>query len=614
MAEPPPPTTPAEAAPPVPPEAAPSRAAIDGATPETEKPGDWALIKRVWPYIRKDRAWLWLVLVMTPLGVLASVMQPVLLKAGIDDHIAVGDIAGLSGVALAFLGVVLAGWVTGSLGFYALQRLSLRGLARLRAAIFAHVTDQGARFFDRRTTGSLMTRTVNDTDAVYESLVRGAGQLLTDLLTIFGMLVAMFALDWRLTLVAFAFSPAIWGIVGWFRRRLRPLSLAIRQTLSRLNGFFAEQIYGMSLVQLYGAQAKSRARFDRMSREYMVAYHQANWLDAGLYAVMDGMSALAIGAVVWFTAVQFADPAPSITLGLLVAFVDYLGRIFVPIREFAGRIAALQQSNAALERIFGLLDANDKVAMGTYAPAEVSGAVRFDGVGFAYGTDRPTVLRDVSFAVNPGEVVALVGATGSGKTTIGKLLTRMYDGYTGAITVDGHELRDLRLDVVRDRITVVHQDVYLFDGTVAENIHLWKQDLTPAGLRRAVALSRAATFIDELPGGLEARINERGSNLSTGQRQLLAIARAMARDASIVILDEATASVDSETEKLIDEAVAELFKRRTVLVIAHRLSTIQKADRIVVLHHGEVVEHGTHEQLMALGGRYRLLVETGFEL
>jgi len=575
---------------------------------------DWQLVRRAWPFVREDRRWLWLVLTMTPLGVLANVLQPVLLKQGIDEHVATGDLAGLGTVAALFLAVVLGGWLAGSLGFHALQHMSLRGLARLRAAIFAHVTSQGARFFDRRTTGSLMTRTINDTEAVYESLARGAGQLLTDLLSIVGMLVAMFALDWRLTLVAFAFSPLIWVIVGWFRRRLRPLSLAIRQSLSRLNGFFAEQIYGMAVVQLYGAESKSRAHFAATSREYMHAYHRSNWLDAGLYAVMDGMSALAIGAVVWFVAVQFADPTSGLTLGLLVAFVDYLGRIFIPIREFTGRIAALQQSSAALERIFGLLDADDRVAPGTLAPDALTGAIRFDDVSFAYAPDRPTVLSNVSFAVRPGEVVALVGATGSGKTTVGKLLTRMYDGYTGSITLDGLELRDLRLDTVRDRVTVVHQDVYLFDGTVADNVGLWRPGLTADGLARAVARSRAGAFVDELPGGLDARIEERGQNLSTGQRQLLAIARAMARDAAIVILDEATASVDSETERLIDEAVAELFAGRTVLVIAHRLSTIQKADRIVVLHHGEVVEQGRHDELMALGGRYRLLVETGFEL
>ena len=578
------------------------------------KPTDGQLLRRVWPFVREDRRWLWLVFLMTPLGVLANVVQPVLLKEGLDEHVAHGDLAGLGRVALYFLGAVVFGWLACALGFHALQHLSLRGLARLRSGVFHHITSQGARFFDRRTTGSLMTRTINDTEAVYESLARGAGQLLTDLLSILGMLVAMFALDWRLTLVAFAFSPLIWVIVGWFRRRLRPISLAIRQTLSRLNGFFAEQIYGMSVVQLYGAEAKSRAHFAAMSREYMLAYHRSNWLDAGLYAVMDGMSALAIGAVVWFTAAQFADPETGLTLGLLVAFVDYLGRIFVPIREFTGRIAALQQSTAALERIFSLLDTHDRVASGPEHPATLAGAVRFDDVSFAYAPDRPAVLRHVSLAVQPGEVVAVVGATGSGKTTLGKLLTRMYDGYSGAITLDGHDLRALSLEVIRERITVVHQDVYLFDGTVAENVGLWQPGLSRETLARAVSKSRASSFVDELPGGLDARIEDRGANLSTGQRQLLAIARAMARDASIVILDEATASVDSETERLIDAAVAELFRGRTVLVIAHRLSTIQKADRILVLHHGEVVEEGRHDELMARGGRYRLLVETGFEL
>ncbi|MCA9515186.1 MAG: ABC transporter ATP-binding protein, partial [Myxococcales bacterium] len=296
------------------------------------------------------------------------------------------------------------------------------------------------------------------------------------------------------------------------------------------------------------------------------------------------------------------------TIGLLVAFVEYLGRIFVPIREFTGRIAAIQHATAALERVFNLLDSEDRVAEGTIDPGKIQGEVRFDGVTFAYAKDRPTVLEDVSFAVKPGEVVALVGATGSGKTTIGKLLTRLYDGYEGSITLDGHELKDVQLGAIRDQIAVVHQDVYLFDGTIGENIQLWNPAISLPDVQRAARSSRAASFIEALPDGYDTHLTERGGNLSTGQRQLLAIARVMARDASVVVLDEATASVDSLTERLIDEAVATLFEQRTVIVIAHRLSTIRKADRIIVLHRGQVVEQGTHDQLMAMGGRYKLLV------
>ncbi len=582
-------------------------------TRAASSPRDLDLLGRAWPFVRADRRWLWVVALMTPLGVLATVYQPVLLKDGIDGYIEVGDVAGLGEVALLFFGVVIAGWIAESMGFHALQYVALRGLARLRLAVFDHIMAQAPRFFDRRTTGSLMTRTINDTEAVYDSLAREAGRLLRDLLSILGMLAAMFALDWQLTLVAFALSPIIWVTVGWFRRRLRPLSLTIRKTLSKLNGFLAERIYGMSLLQLYGAEAKSRAQFEATSREYMRAYHRSNWLDAGLYAIMDGMSALAIGAVVWFTAVQVTGGDTSVTLGLLVAFVEYLGRIFIPIRELTGRVAQLQHSVAALERIFALLDSEDRIAEGTIAPGRLAGHIRFDGVSFAYARDRPQVLRDVGFEVRPGEVVALVGATGSGKTTIGKLLTRMYDGYEGSITVDGHELRDLALSDVREQVTVVHQDVYLFDATIVDNVRLWG-DIDDARVGRALTHSRAATFVDRLADGAQARLTERGGNLSSGQRQLLAIARAMARDASIVILDEATASVDSVTERLIDEAVAELFEDHTVIVIAHRLSTIRRADRIVVLHGGRVVEQGDHDALIAKGGRYKLLVETGFAL
>lgn len=580
----------------------------------TLRPTDLALLKRIGPYIREDRHYLWLVLLLTPLGVIAEVAQPTLLKIGIDEHIATGDLDGLGSVALVFVGTVFLAWLSASLGYSALQRVALRGLARIRRAIFRHVTAQGARFFDRRHAGSLMTRTINDVDAVYESLARGAIQLLTNALQIIFMLIAMLRLDFQLTVVAFLFSPLIYFVVAWFRRRLRPISARIRETLSSLNGYFAERIFGMTVVQLYGAERVSQTTFDGMSRSYMKAYHQSNWLDAGLYAVMDGMSALAIGAVVWFVAAQVTDPSSALTIGLLVAFVEYLGRIFEPIRELSGQIAMLQNSFAALEKIFGLLDSGDAITPGSITLERPTGEVTLRGVRFRYAPDRPEVLKGIDMEVRPGEVVAVVGATGSGKTTIGKLLLRMYDGYEGQILVDGKELRDIRPESVRDTITVVHQDVWLMEGSIAENVTLGDPRISRDDVVRAGKMSRAAEFVDTLPGGWDYQITERGQNLSTGQRQLLAITRAMARQAPLVILDEATSSVDSMTEKQIDLAMVELFRTRTVIVIAHRLQTIQKADRIVVLHQGEVVEQGSHAELMAKAGRYKVLVETGFEL
>jgi len=581
--------------------------------PEVDsKPTDWSLLKRLGPFVAPFK-WAFVTALVLNVAEVASVLaQPLLLRVGIDYHVATLDLAELPQLAGFFLAVVMVGFIARALGIYWISAAGLKVLASMRGHIYDHVTGQGQRFFDRRTTGSLMTRTTTDVEAIQETLMMGAVSLVTDALTITGIFVTMLLLDWKLTLVSFALSPAIFIVVNLFRKKLRELSLIIRRSLSRLNGFFAEQIYGMSVVQLYGAEEHTEDTFRSLSFRFLDAYRRSNWWDAGLYAVMDGLSAVSVGLMLWFGASAFTEPGSAVTLGLLIAFVDYLRRIYIPIREFSGRLASIQRAVAALERIFGLLDANDRVGEGTVPLPAPEGSVRLEGVNFRYAEDRPEVLHGVSLAMNRGEVVALVGATGSGKTTIGKVLTRMYDGYEGSITMDGVELRDILLDDLRRAITVVHQDVYLFNASIRDNIGLWDPAIDDAQLERAVDLARARALIEDHPQGLDRVIAERGQNLSSGQKQLLAIARAMARDAPIVILDEATASVDSVTEKLIDEAIEELLSRKTVLVIAHRLSTIMKADRIVVLHHGEVVEHGSHDELMALDGRYKHLVETGF--
>lgn len=592
-------------------------------TDRAQRLSDGQLLRRIGARVAYERGALAVVLALTPLGVLAQVLQPWLLQQGIDNHIATGDHRGLLNIAGLFALAVVAAWLSASVGNLALQRLSLRALARLRADLFDHVTAQGAAFFDRRHAGSLMTRTINDVDTVYESLARGAIAIFTNGLMILGMLTAMLLLSPALTLTSFAFSPVIWLIVRFFRLRLRPVSAEIRDALSRLNGYFAERVFGMTTVQTGGAEAVSQKTFDSMSLDYMRAYHRANWLDAGLYAVMDGMSSLATAAIVWYAASSLsagpASPGEAISVGLVVAFIDYLGRIFVPIRDLSGQIASLQRSFAALDKIFALLDTDERIpdaapdaTADVNAGAATTGAVTFDDVSFGYRADAPDVLHAVSLGVAPGEVVAIVGATGSGKSTLGKLLLRMYDGYRGAIAIDGRELRTWPLEALRDTVTVVHQDAFLLEASLADNVRLGDPRITDAALIEAARLAQAEAFVARLPQGWDTRCSGRGQNLSAGERQLIALTRAFARPAPIVVLDEATASIDAMTERRIDVALENLFRSRTVLVIAHRLQTIQRADRILVLDGGRIVERGDHASLMALGGRYRHLVETGF--
>ncbi len=581
--------------------------------PGQDRPSDWELVRRIWPFVAESRGWLWLVVFMIPLGVAADLVLPMLLKTGIDDGILKGDTPHLLQTAIYYFVIVFGAFVTRTLGMYGLQIAGLRALAALRSRLFGHVMSQGQRFFDKRTTGSLMTRTTNDVEAIYESLTWGAVSLISDALVILGTLTVMLVIDWRLSLALLALAPILAFLVNAFRKRLRVLFLDIRKALSRLNGFFAEQIHGMQVTQHDGAEPRAREEFRGQAYEYLEKYRTANWLDAGLYAIMDGMSSVAVGLVIAVGA-WLVEYDSGVTIGLLIAFIEYVTKVFIPIREFSSRFATIQRAVAALERVFGLLDTDEAIESGVNPVDAQNKVLTFENVGFAYGQDRPQVLKDINLSVGPGEVLAIVGATGSGKSTIGKLLLRMYDGYTGQIRLGPQEIRDAETQAVRNSVAVVHQDPYLFEGTIAENIGLWSTDISEDAIRDAGRLARVDSIIRASDVGYDQHVTERGNNLSAGQRQLISIARALARPAPIVILDEATASVDSITEQLIDQAIGALFESRTVIVIAHRLSTIAKADRILVLHQGEVVEYGSHEELLALDGHYSVLARTGFSV
>lgn len=568
------------------------------------------MILFLWGLIQPHRKALWIVGLATPLGVVLDTAMPLLIQQTIDGPITTRDPEGITWYAFIFAGVILLRYVVQSLGVFSLQLMAMRSLADLRAHIYTHIMKQGQHFFDLRTTGSLMTRTTSDVEAISDSLSQGVVRLLSDALLILGTLCVMFWMNWRLTLVAFSIAPILVWVVNHCRAQLKKLHGGIRELLSEQNGLFAEYIKGANELKRYGAESHAQARFDEHSYAFMKLYHLANWWDAGLYAIMDGLSSLSVGLVIAFVAYQ-AGYQELISVGVIVAFIDSLNRIYVPIREFSGRLATIQRSIVAIERVIKLLNTHEEPQEGRIHLDQIKGGIAFRSVRFRYLDHGPYVLDQVTFEVNPGEVVALVGATGSGKSTVARLLLRMYDGYEGDIEIGGYTLSELTLACSRKALVAVHQDPYLFKATLAENIHLWDPELQKDHTRvlRAAESARAHLFINQLTDGYEHVCQSGGSNLSVGQRQLITIARAFARPAPFVLLDEATASVDALTEQWIDEATSELFAERTVIVIAHRLSTIVKADRIVMLERGQVVAQGTHASLMEHSAPYRALIK-----
>jgi ATP-binding cassette, subfamily B, multidrug efflux pump len=578
---------------------------------DNEQHADWGLLLRLINMVRGSSRLIYGVLMLIPIGIGITVLQPYLLKLTIDTAIQANEPERLLNLCGAYVLAIIFGFIISTLGEYGLQSIGMKTLKNIRSQIFQHVMKQGQSFFDQRTTGALMTRTTNDVEAIYESIAWGGVGLLKDALAIIAILAMMLVLDWRLTIVSFCFAPLIVYVVNLFRRNIRRLFSEIRQLLSVLNGFFAEQIHGMTELQLHGGRDASINRFERQAKAYLELYKTANWWDAGLYSIMDGMSALAVGLMLITAAHIFDLGDASITVGLVVAFIDYLTRVFVPIRDFSGKFAGIQRALTALERIFDLLDTNSEISAGDVELDHAEPSISISNVSFRYRPDSELALDDISFRVDKGEVVALVGETGSGKTTIGKLIMRQYDGFDGSIAVGGHSIETLQGQSLKNAISMVHQDPYIFDGTIEGNITLWSTQIDSTALERAIKGARVDQLLGKMDSGLLHHVTERGRNLSAGERQLISIARALARPSPIVILDEATANVDSATEKLIDDALSELFQQKTMIVIAHRLSTIMKADRIVVMKKGKLVEQGKHDELMQANGYYAHLVERG---
>jgi ATP-binding cassette, subfamily B, multidrug efflux pump len=585
------------------------RPPVVAAAPEERALGkayDARLMRRLWTYVRPYRREFWLAMVCLPATSVFALAQPYVLKVAIDRYIARRAAGGLADMGGLYALAVAGEFAFLYLQYYLTMRVAQDCLADLRVAVFAHVQRLEAAFFDRNPVGRLVTRMTTDVDVINEMFAAGAMTLLMDGVTLLGIVAIMVAIDWRLALVSLALLPFLVVAINFFRLTARVSYRQVRERIARLNAYLQEAISGMAVIQLFARESQTFREFDAANDAHREANQWANVYEASLFSLVEAVSSMSFALIVWYGGHRILGGA--LAFGTLVAFIEYVQKFFIPIRDFSSKYAVMQSAMSAAERIFELLDTVPAVDNRPHAtaPPRRGGHIAFEHVWFAYKGDD-FVLRDVSFHVAPGEKVAIVGATGAGKTTIIKLLNRFYDVQRGRVLVDGIDVRDWDLSALRRCIGVVTQDVFLFSGSVADNISLRRPEVSRAAVAGAAATVNAQRFISRLAGGYDAVLRERGSNLSAGQRQLLSFARALAYDPVVLVLDEATSSVDTETELLIQDALGKLMQRRTAVVIAHRLSTIEGADRIVVMHHGQIRELGTHRELLALGGLYARL-------
>jgi ATP-binding cassette, subfamily B, multidrug efflux pump len=573
---------------------------------------DAAVVSRVWGYLKPHRWRVLLAFLLVTVTSAAQLLGPYLLKVAIDDYIvARKDLFGLTMVSLAFGGTLLVQWFSEANQSFIMALATQDVLQKIRSDLFKKINFLSLSYHDRHESGVTMSRIVNDVSVFQEVLTQGVINVVADVLKLVGIVGIMLAMSPKLALYTMAVLPIMVIATIVFTQRARRAFLRTRETIGQVAAGFQENVSGVRVVQAFSREDVSRERFDVINRDNRQANLLAVALASAYPPIVELMSMSATAIVLWFG--TMAVLSGEITVGVVVAFLTYVTRFFQPIRELSMVYSLFQQAMAAGEKIFDLMDypieVGDRPDSVEMPPIE--GRVRFDHVFFSYSNDVP-VLKDVNFEAHPGQTIALVGPTGAGKTSIASLLARFYDIKSGAITIDGVDIRDVTMASLRRQMGLVPQDPFLFSGTIADNIRFGKLDATDEEVQRAAELANAHEFISRLPEGYQTEVLERGQNYSQGQRQLIAFARAILANPRILILDEATASVDTRTEVLIQTALAHLLEGRTSFVIAHRLSTIRNADLVLVIDHGEIIQRGTHRELLTQEGMYRELYLTQY--
>lgn len=580
---------------------------------ELGKVYDRVLMKRLLVYLKPYRLQLVLIGFFILGNTLARLARPALMQLAIDENITPGQLEGLSTIAIYMVLALVSDFVFSYFEEYRTQLLGQHVMRDLRQTLFTHLQRLDVQFFDKNPVGRLMTRVMGDVQVLNELFSSGVITGVANLLNIAGIMVAMLLYNWKLALAAFTVVPIIFAATLVYQIYSRRAFREQRKQLARINAFLQENIVGMTTMKLFAQERRSYLRFNERNRKYLAANLRSIFYFSIFHPLIEVMASLAIAVIIWYGGGQIVQG--TLTFGVLVAFIGYAERFFWPIRELSEKYTIFQNAMASSERIFQLLDTQPTIvstAPNSGNPKVLKGEIEFRNVWFAYNDDD-YVLRDVSFTVKPGEKVALVGHTGAGKSSIINILSRFYEINKGQILIDGVDIREMNLEELREAISIVQQNIFLFSDSIERNISLGKPSVSSEQVKQAAKDVHLDRFVQKMPDIYGTVVKEDGGGLSVGQKQLVAFARALASDPSILILDEATSSVDTETEILIEDALSRLMENRTSVVIAHRLSTIQNADKIIVLHRGEIREVGTHAALLQQRGIYYRLYQLQYK-